>query len=81
MAKMFSLDDSWKRLVESGVSGFFSFNWPVVGRAGDYERQGFPFPIVLLGDYDLLCTSARLAERARCGRSYPLLGWPPGMPE
>jgi hypothetical protein len=80
MAKMFSLGDSLKSLIGIGVSGSFNFNWLVVGRAGDSERWGFPFPIVLLGDKDLLCTSAGLAERARCGQtwevrsSYPLLG-------
>jgi hypothetical protein len=42
----------------------------MVGRAGDSERQGFSFLIVLLGDKDLLCRLARLAERARCDRTW-----------
>jgi hypothetical protein len=81
MAKMFSLGDSLKSRLEIGLTGSFSFNWPIVGRAGDPERQGFPFPIILLGDKDLLCTSAGLAERARCGRTWevrPVLP-PPGV--
>jgi hypothetical protein len=41
-----------------------------VGCAGDSERRGFSFLIVRLGDKDLLCTSAGLAERARCGRTW-----------
>jgi hypothetical protein len=43
MAKMFSLGDSLKSRLEIGVTGSFSYNWPVVGRAGDSERWGFPF--------------------------------------
>jgi hypothetical protein len=66
MAKMFSLGDLLKNLLEIGVTGSFSFNWPIVGRAGDSKCRGFPFPIVLLGDKDLLCTLAGMAERARC---------------
>jgi hypothetical protein len=57
MAKMFSLGHSLKSRLEIGITGSFSFNWPVVGRVNDSERRGFPFPIVLLGDM-----SARLAE-------------------
>jgi hypothetical protein len=70
MAKMFSLGDSLKSHLKIGVIDSFSFNWPVVGRAGDSECRGFPFPIVRLGDKDLFCTSAGLAERARCGRTW-----------
>jgi hypothetical protein len=69
MVKIFYLGDSLKSFLEIGLSGSFSFIWPVVGRAGDYERQSFPFSIILMGDKDLLCTSAGLYERARCGRS------------
>jgi hypothetical protein len=69
MAKVFSLGDSLKSHLETGITDSFNFNWPVVGHAGDSEHQCFSFPIVLLGDKDLLCTSAGLAERARCGRT------------
>jgi hypothetical protein len=69
MAKMFSLRDSLKSHLEIGVTVSFSFNWHVVWRGGDSERRGFPFLIIRLGDKDLLCTSAGLAERARCGRT------------
>jgi hypothetical protein len=67
---MFSLGDSLKSRLEIGVTNSFSFNLPIVGRASDSERRGFPFPIVLLGDKDLLCTSVGLAERASCGRTW-----------
>jgi hypothetical protein len=70
MVKMFSLGDSLKSLQEISVSGSFSFNWPIVGHAGDSECRGFPFLVVLLGDRDLLCTSAGLAEWSRCGRTW-----------
>jgi hypothetical protein len=50
MAKMFSLGDSLKSRIDIGVSGSFSFNWPVVARAGYSKHQDFPFSIVLLGD-------------------------------
>jgi hypothetical protein len=87
MAKMFSLDDLVQSLLEIGVSGPFNFNWPVVGHAGDSERRGFPFPIVLLGRRT---SSTRrpgwpngpgAARIGRCGRSYPLLGLPLMMPK
>jgi hypothetical protein len=74
MVKMFSPSDSLKSLLEIGVFGSFSFNCPIVGRAGDAERWGFPFLIVLLGDKDLPCTSVGLAERARCGQIWEV--WP-----
>jgi hypothetical protein len=82
MAKMFSLGDSLKSLLEIDITDSFSFNWPVMGRAGYSEHQRFPF----LGDKDLLCTSVGLAEQARYGRIWevqlvlPLLGLPLGMP-
>jgi hypothetical protein len=69
MAKIVSLGDSLKSRLEIGLTGSFSFNWPIVRRAGDSECPGFPFPMVLLGDKDLLCTSAGLAECARCGQT------------
>jgi hypothetical protein len=67
MVKMFSLGDSLKSHREIGVFGSFSLSWPIVGHAGDSERRGFPFLIVLLADKDLLCWSAGLPERAWCG--------------
>jgi hypothetical protein len=81
MEKMFSLGDSLKSHLEIGVTGCFCFNWPIVGRAGDSERRGFPFPIILLGDKDLLWMSAGLTERASCSRTWevrPVLP-PPGV--
>jgi hypothetical protein len=65
MAKMFSLGNSLKSRLKIGFTGSFSFNWAVVGRASDFECQGFPFPIILLGDRDLLCTLVGLAERGQ----------------
>jgi hypothetical protein len=70
MAKMSSLGDSLKSHLEISITGSFILNWPIVGCVGDSKCRGFPFPIVRLGDKDLLCTSAGLAEQARCGRTW-----------
>jgi hypothetical protein len=70
MAKIFSLGDSLKSRLKNGVTGSLNINWPIVGRVGDSEHQGFPFLIVRLGDKYLLCTSAGLAERAMCDRTW-----------
>jgi hypothetical protein len=73
MAKMFSLADSLKSLLEISVSGCFSFNCPVVGRAGDAECG------VSLSDRSLggQGPPAHVGRASRTGQLRPDLGvWP-----